>query len=316
LMAHADKDPCSVCVSNVVAQKNIAQPSCALHAERASQQEAVGRLLTLIPSLSLNPERPLLSTYALLQAADAFAKQPDCGSLCSKVERDSKYSTGPKVWPAAVGLCNALGGNSLLPYIDGAEVIELGCGLGLPGLTTLLCGAERVTLTDCGDDVEKVLDVAMSSAFCSWKTSGRLCYQRLAWSSSNAEEILQACAFDIVLCADCVYEPFFGEESWQLLADTLAVLLRTGGHRLQRSPLAILSVERRIEGVDGVDSFLDALKAHSLCVRSLPHTEGAPGRSNSDAGIADNDVEIFLVTAGLSLFPESAKLCCARHSAM
>lgn len=73
-------------------------------------------------------------------------------SSVSIVVRECEYvdgGTGWRAWPCALLLACWLAKHAHELDLDDAAVLELGCGLGLPGLTAAALGARRVALTDC-----------------------------------------------------------------------------------------------------------------------------------------------------------------------
>merc|ERR1740130_2257494 len=57
--------------------------------------------------------------------------------------------TGWRVWPCALLLSSWLATHHNDISLRGVTVVELGCGLGLPGLVAAALGAHRTILTDC-----------------------------------------------------------------------------------------------------------------------------------------------------------------------
>mmetsp|Transcript_110671 Transcript_110671/g.219980 ORF Transcript_110671/g.219980 Transcript_110671/m.219980 type:complete len:389 (-) Transcript_110671:33-1199(-) len=317
LAAHAENDPCTYSETTIVnvhheetSELSQLQPSCNklsispvllrcnLNSSRLKQSAAVERFANMFPGLHhVWGQGQLKSSNDLLQGIQALAPQPSSdmlGLVCQ-----GRFSTGPKVWPAAVELCNRISGSDLASVVSRATAIELGCGLGLPSAVALLAGAKSALLTDSGCDVEAAVQGVLQTVFSSWHREGRLRFMSFEWGAPQTRELLKSMAAsglprpDLILCCDCVYEPFFGDSSWQLLADTIAVLLKeqeidSPGSRV--TPVALLSVEHRIEGIDGVDSFLAALAAHGLSVKSLAPT--SEQKSNPDT-----EIEVIIVTS-------------------
>ena len=63
-----------------------------------------------------------------------------------------------KVWECAYDLIDYLATeDTVLPY--GCRVLELGCGIGLPGTLALLCGAECVHFQDYNREVLSCLTI-------------------------------------------------------------------------------------------------------------------------------------------------------------
>lgn len=71
----------------------------------------------------------------------------------------SSVGLGGKLWPSAAALARWLRSHRAL--VEGAHVVELGCGTGAVGLYAAALGAASVTLTDGGD--ERLLRVAMAN---------------------------------------------------------------------------------------------------------------------------------------------------------
>ena len=143
------------------------------------------------------------------------------------------------------------------------SMLELGCGLGVPGMIYHLLGG-NVVLTDQANilgQLEKNVrnnfpeSVASESTSCHDKHSIRA--MSLSWSKEGISDLLNRLhlseiGFDIVLNCDCVFEPLYGK-SWMPLNETINELLRV-------NPLCVVitSVERR-RG-DNIDSFLEMMR--------------------------------------------------------
>ena len=184
---------------------------------------------------------------------------------------DGVQWAGTRVWKAAI-----LGLKYLLEhYGDRRSLLELGCGLGVPGMLWYLLKEEeyeerrrrqqqlenddttngcRVVLTDMPDllpqlraNVEQNFDDNVNS-------NNTIRVQALDWSKDGINSLLDEHPqpFDVCLNCDCIYEPLYGKDSWQALADVLSVIA-------ERSPstLLVTSVERR-KG-DGLEDFLQRL---------------------------------------------------------
>ncbi len=99
-----------------------------------------------------------------------------------------------ELWASGVALAAAVAARDL----RGAQVLELGCGLGLPSVAAALSGA-RVLATDWAPEA---LEVTRRNA----ERNGALVETVLAdWSAPDA--LLERAPFDLVLCADVLYEP-------------------------------------------------------------------------------------------------------------
>lgn len=107
--------------------------------------------------------------------------------------RDEYLPYWAELWPSAIALARAVARRNL----QGRRVLELGCGLGLPGLAAALGGA-RATLSDWAPEaVVAARDnaarngVEVEALVCDWRAAGAL-VARAPW--------------DLVLLADVLYE--------------------------------------------------------------------------------------------------------------
>jgi predicted nicotinamide N-methyase len=99
-----------------------------------------------------------------------------------------------ELWASGVALAAAVAARDL----RGAQVLELGCGLGLPSVAAALSGA-RVLASDWAPEA---LEVTRRNA----ERNGARVETVLAdWSAPEA--LLERAPFDLVLCADVLYEP-------------------------------------------------------------------------------------------------------------
>ena len=96
-----------------------------------------------------------------------------------------------ELWPSSIALARAV---SALP-LDGVRVVELGCGLGLPGIVAALGGA-TVLATDWSPDA--LVFAARNAAL----NGVELRTERLSWAAPE----LPAGTFELVLAADVLYE--------------------------------------------------------------------------------------------------------------
>ena len=121
-----------------------------------------------------------------------------------------------ELWPSGVALAEVVSGLELA----GRRVLELGAGLGLPSLAAALRGAD-VLATDWADDAVALLrDNARRNGI-------ELRAERVRWD--EPEPVLGGVPWDLVLCADVLYE--------QRNADQLLVLLpQLGGELLMAEP--------------------------------------------------------------------------------
>ena len=128
-----------------------------------------------------------------------------------EVGRRSVYA---HLWPAGAVLAEQLTG-PLAAGIAGRAVIELGCGLGAPGLAAARAGG-RVTLTDVEPDA---LALALANA-----RANQLAVELAPLRWGDVPAALRG-RFDVVIGADVTYD---ARERAPLLA-TIAELLAPGG---------------------------------------------------------------------------------------
>jgi hypothetical protein len=128
-------------------------------------------------------------------------------------------------------------------------LLELGCGLGVPGMILhALYGCETY-LTDQESILSQLQNNVRENQNLD-KDQSKLYALPLTWSSEDP--LLRQHKFTMVINCDCIYEPLYGD-SWKSLVSVLDTIL-------EQSPDAIVltSVERRT--ADGIDSFLQGLE--------------------------------------------------------
>jgi len=140
---------------------------------------------------------PIVEVVALGDGRDLLVARPrDSGALLDEEAFDSRDEYLPywaELWPSAVALARAVARRS----VPGRRVLELGCGLGLPGLAAAAGGA-RVTLTDWAPEaVVAARDnaarngVEIEALVCDWRAP---------------EALVARAPWDLVLLADVLYE--------------------------------------------------------------------------------------------------------------
>jgi len=176
-------------------------------------------------------------------------------------------STQPELMPTGIGASD--GDNK-----KNITMLELGCGLGVPGMIYHMLGGS-VVLTDQANilsQLEKNVvanfpETALSSDGLGpenrWpvatnpdsdaKKNQIIRAMPLSWSRDDTSNLLRTLGlsetgFDIVINCDCVYEPLYGK-SWRMLLETIDELLR-----VNPKCKVVTSVERR--QADGIDKFL------------------------------------------------------------
>lgn len=106
--------------------------------------------------------------------------------------------TGAWVWDAALVLAEAMTSHLDLEFpFAGKSVLELGAGVGLPGLTAALLGASRVVLTDVGALVPGLRRNVEAN-----RLGDRVEVRELVWGSD--ESVCEL--FDVVVMSDVFME--------------------------------------------------------------------------------------------------------------
>jgi predicted nicotinamide N-methyase len=164
--------------------------------------------------------------------------------------RDDYMPYWAYLWPAAYLLAQAIAREPLPESIDdksALEALEIGCGLGLAGLTALARGL-RVQFSDYD---QASLEFVARSAALNQFDSGRLIIRKLDWRNLPGDQ------FPLILGADVIYEaPLV-----PLVANLLAKLLVPGGVGLIASPYRVAAL-----------SFPDATVALGLKCQAEPAT--------------------------------------------
>lgn len=143
---------------------------------------------------SSDDEAPSSSPTTTTTASDLKEQQQQ------QEEEEKPDLLGLDIWPAAIELCNYLSDNPTL--VAGKTVLELGAGVGLPGLLAACLGASQVVLTDYEPQV--VAHMAHNTSLCNISSSvcTGLC---LDWTKLNLLPAEHAAAFQIILAADVLY---------------------------------------------------------------------------------------------------------------
>jgi predicted nicotinamide N-methyase len=155
---------------------------------------------------------------------------------------------GSVLWPAAKIMIEEILMTHKVP-VQGNSVLELGCGLGIPGMICSLLGGSEVVLTE-QPQLVPLINENITSNFNSQDL--KPVALSLSWGKSRAEKFLEARSgtrFSTIIVCDCVFEPLYGD-SWKLLCETLVVLADS-------ETSVLISCERRRE--DSIPEFLELL---------------------------------------------------------
>jgi hypothetical protein len=141
-------------------------------------------------------------------------------------------------------------------------VLELGCGLGVPGMILHALTGCSTVLTD-KDELVTQLRQNIATNFkgtssipndaANANTVSRIEAHSLDWSMEGVQEFLNRTgikSIDVILNCDCIYEPLYGE-SWRALLGVQNELLR-----LFPQAYVLTSCERR--RADGIEQYLTA----------------------------------------------------------
>jgi predicted nicotinamide N-methyase len=141
-------------------------------------------------------------------------RPPDPAALID-IERFKEEEYMPywaELWASGVKLAAAIADRD----VDGLAVLELGCGLGVPSVTAALGGAKVLAV----DWAQEALDVTRQNAERNGASVETL---RADWS--KPEPLLARAPFDLVLCADVLYEPRNVDALLELLPKLTAEVL-------------------------------------------------------------------------------------------
>lgn len=135
-------------------------------------------------------------------------------------DQDERLPYWAELWPSSVALARHVFERE---HLAGRRTVELGCGVGLPSVISLACGAD-VTATDY---YEAALDFARYNALVNL---GRELRTRLLdWHAPRAQVLGH---FDLVLVADVLYE----QRNVAALTALIPTLLNPGGEVLLADP--------------------------------------------------------------------------------
>mmetsp|Transcript_11725 Transcript_11725/g.13487 ORF Transcript_11725/g.13487 Transcript_11725/m.13487 type:complete len:239 (+) Transcript_11725:60-776(+) len=166
---------------------------------------------------------------------------------------------GTVVWKASLSLCDYLFANVNL---DGKTVVELGAGVGVPGMCASLLGG-KVLITE-QDPLHNLIRKNVESNFKDRPNMPSV--GEIDWLADDNSLDYHV---DYILVSDCIYEHLYGT-SWKALADCIKKLSTPGKTK------TLNYVERRND--DGVDKYITYSKnigfeVSKLVSRSCPTGE-------------------------------------------
>lgn len=137
----------------------------------------------------------------------------------TEFDQDERLPYWAEIWPSALALARYLASQPL----SGRRIVELGCGVGLPGVVALDRGAE-VLVTD---HYEAALDFTSYNAQINTGREPRTGH--LDWHEPPVERPER---FDLLVAADVLYE----RRNVPSLAALISALLAPGGEALLADP--------------------------------------------------------------------------------
>lgn len=132
---------------------------------------------------------------------------------------DERIPYWAELWPSAIGMVQYLLRHPEL--VSGHSVLEIGCGLGLPGIAAGMLGGE-VTLSD-------YLAPALDFAYANWQLNHHSSVGLALLDWRQPDPTLTA---DLVLASDITYEA----RHFSYLPHAFRTLCRPGGHVLISDP--------------------------------------------------------------------------------
>jgi predicted nicotinamide N-methyase len=186
-----------------------------------------------------NPELPTRVTRYPLVEIDVPIEQQiwkitaveDQDALIESVQTEEDLEAFPfglMLWASAIGLAERLVAEPAL--IKKKRVLELGAGVGLPGLAVAALGASEVTQTDYQEDA---LDLARHNAVTNG--IGTICVRQGDWRDFFTDSL----PYDLVIASDVLYERTLHEP----LAALLPKLVAPDGAILLADPIRPQSLE-------------------------------------------------------------------------
>ncbi|GAA5855643.1 hypothetical protein JCM8547_001629 [Rhodosporidiobolus lusitaniae] len=197
-----------------------------------------------------------LPGHSFLYLAPLRAPSPLSLSLPIPPPRNrDKYAS--YVWNAAIVLADAIAAEEV--KVKGKRVLELGCGLGLPGIVAARLGAEKVILSDYNDGKMLLNTTHAVEEALSLKERKKVQVVGHTWGES-IEPILRASpSYDLILVADCVWDaslhlPLIITLSRLLAASPSATVLFSAGFHTGRLVVAAFLERAEEEGLVMLES--------------------------------------------------------------
>lgn len=169
--------------------------------------------------LELNIEGVFIKILQIVNVDDLYDQLIAKGETHEDV-KDERIPYWAELWPAAIGLSRYLVAFDILKNVK--RVVEIGCGLGLPGIVAGKLGA-KVVFTD-------YLAEALHFTKRNWLLNNediQVKFETMDWRQPNPEW-----AADLVLASDVCYEKRF----FQYLPAAFRTLCKPGGSIIVSDP--------------------------------------------------------------------------------
>ena len=204
----------------------------------------LGPALRAAPGSGRGRRRPLRATlieqhFELAGRRVAILRPPSADELIDEdsFDEDEFLPYWAELWASGIALADVVPSLG----VDGKRVVELGAGLGLPSLAAALCGAD-VLATDWAQDAVALLRANAK------RNSIRLHAKRVRWDEPEA--LLRRVPWDVVLCADVLYEQRNATQLLELLPKLGGqIVLADPGRPFSNDFLAHWDVETLADGV-------------------------------------------------------------------
>jgi len=150
-----------------------------------------------------------------LGSAEVRVLVPDAHSALERAAEDGTDVYWCTLWPSALPVAQALHGAPPRVDVRGKAVVDVGCGLGLAGVSAAAAGAGSVVFTDFVAEAVGLAVQSAREAVVAGAHGAAVTGSVLNWSDIDA---WPAAAYDVALLADVLYEAS--------AVDALVVLLR------------------------------------------------------------------------------------------
>ncbi|MEM6630675.1 MAG: hypothetical protein AAF694_13430 [Bacteroidota bacterium] len=169
-------------------------------------------------AISYQLEDRILTLVDIKNAEEFFEKLIEKGPNAAEV-KDERIPYWTEIWPSALGMASYLLKNP--KELQGKTIVEIGCGMGLPGMVGAMLGC-KVLLTDYIAD-------ARSAAKLLWELNGLAppLWQTMDWR--NPDPAIQG---DVLLASDVIYEA----RNYYPLLGAIPKLLNKEGYTLLSEP--------------------------------------------------------------------------------